>query len=284
MRIGGLVFETKEAYQSLGPETWVAEARRMGYRAVYFPVDYRAPVATIDAYVEAAKEADLKIAEVGVWNNTLDPDPQAREEAIEQAIHQLELADYVGAACCVNVSGSRGAQWDGPDPLNFSKETFDLVVKTTQRIIDAVKPTRTTYSLEPMPWMIPHTPESYLDLMEAIDRDGFGVHMDPVNTITSLDAYYHTGREIDHWFDVLGEHIVSCHAKDIQLGTTLTLHLNECRPGTGNLDYPRLIQRLLELEAEREEETCLMLEHMTQRQDYVLAMEFLDSVLSEQGE
>ena len=83
MRIGGLVFETKEAYQSLGPETWVAEARRMGYRAVYFPVDYRAPVTTIDAYVEAAKEADLKIAEVGVWNNTLDPDPQAREEAIE---------------------------------------------------------------------------------------------------------------------------------------------------------------------------------------------------------
>jgi len=46
-------------------------------------------------------------------------------------------------------------------------------------IIDAVQPTRTFYTLETMPWMYPDSPQSYLRLLQAVDRRQFAVHFAP---------------------------------------------------------------------------------------------------------
>ena len=101
MRFGGLIFAKWDS-----PEQWALAAREAGYSAVYFPVDYRAETKAIDSYVEAARAADLMICEIGVWNNLLASDPAERAANYERAVRQLELADYVGANCCVNIAGS----------------------------------------------------------------------------------------------------------------------------------------------------------------------------------
>lgn len=274
MRFGGFIFKPWST-----PEEWAQAAIDAGYSAVYFPVDYTAPQSLIDGYRDAARQADLVICEIGVWNNTLDSDPARRESNIDRAVHQLELADYVGANCCVNIAGSYSDQWDGPHPDNFTRRAFEDIVATTQRIIDSVNPKHTCYSLEPMPWMYPDTPESYLDLMAAIDRPGFGVHLDMVNVINSPALYYRNGDVIRDWFQKLGGHIRSCHAKDITLSGRLTVHLDECRPGTGGLDYRAYLECLSRLP----ERTCLMLEHMTEEQDYVEATRYLKGLAGEMG-
>ncbi len=270
MRLGGAIIG-----EWTSPGEWAELAHEMGYRAVYFPLDYSASDADIEAYRATAEAHDLLIAEVGIWNNLLERDSVKQRANQERAVRQLELADYVGARCCVNISGSRSEQWDGPHPENLTAETFAEVVRITQEIIDEARPTRTYYTLEPMPWMFPHTADSYLKLLEAVDRERFGCHLDFVNVINSLDKYYQNGTLIDEWFEKLGSHVRSCHAKDIRLGSGLTLHLDECRPGTGNLDYPALIRNLRKLG----EDACLMLEHMSEREDYVLGMRFLNSLL-----
>ena len=173
MRFGGFIFKKWNT-----PEEWAQAALEAGYSAVYFPVDYTADQKVIDGYKNAAEAADLVICEIGVWNNVLERDAAKREAAISRAIHQLELADYVGANCCVNIAGSYSDQWDGPHKDNLTQKAFDEIVSTTQRIIDAVNPQRTAYSLEPMPWMYPDTADSYLRLIEAIDRKGFAAHLD----------------------------------------------------------------------------------------------------------
>ena len=147
MRFGGLIFEEWNT-----PEEWAAAAKRAGYSGVYFPVDYSAPLSLIDGYKSAADAADLVVCEIGVWKNTLAPDTAERESAIDYAVHQLELADYIGANCCVNIAGSYSHVWDGPHPDNFTRRAFDDIVKTTQKIIEAVNPKKTCYALEPMPW------------------------------------------------------------------------------------------------------------------------------------
>lgn len=274
MRFGGFIFKPWNT-----PEEWAQAAIESGYSAVYFPVDYTAPQAEIDGYRDAARQADLVICEIGVWNNTLDRDPARRESAMDRAIHQLELADYVEANCCVNIAGSYSEQWDGPHPDNFSKRAFEEIVFTTQRIIDSVNPKNTCYSLEPMPWMYPDTPESYLDLMAAIDRPGFGVHLDIVNVINSPALYYRNAEVIRDWFEKLGGNIRSCHAKDITLSGKLTVHLDECRPGTGGLDY----RTYLECMSKLSERTCLMLEHMTEAEDYAEATRYLKGLAKDMG-
>lgn len=267
MRFGGNLFTDWKT-----PDEWAKSARDCGYSAVYFPLDYHADTKTIDAFLAAAKAQDLVICEIGAWNNVLSPDSQKRADAYERAIHQLELADYLNAACCVNIAGTyHPTRWDGPHPDNMTERGFDDIVASCQKIIDAVHPKHTFYTLEPMPYMYPDSADCYLRLIRAIDRPAFGVHVDMVNIISSPTLYYHNGEVMQEWFDKLGPYIKACHAKDIILREHLTVHLDECRPGTGALDYDVYLKGVDQLGGD----VCLMLEHMTDPNDYVLASAFI---------
>ncbi len=275
MRLGGPVHEEFE-----DPEEWVEALRGLGYSAAYCPVDKDASDDEVRDYVEAAKSADIVIAEVGAWqNNPVSPDEETRHNGIAGCQEQLALADRVGARCCVNVSGSRGERWAGPHPDNLTHETFDLVVESVRAIIDGVKPTRTYYALETMPYMYPDSVESYVALLKAIDRERFAVHMDPANLVCSPQRYYNTGALIRDFVTQLGPHIKSCHAKDIILADELTVHLNETRPGLGNLDYATYLRELDRLDPD----TPLMLEHLPSPADYRAAAEHVRSVAREVG-
>jgi sugar phosphate isomerase/epimerase len=274
MRLGGPVFD-----KVTDPESWTAAVQRSGYRAAYCPVDADTDHAVARDYVEAARRADIVIAEVGAWSNPISPDAVVRSAAMVRCKEQLALADRIGARCCVNIAGSRGAQWDGPHPENLADETFDLIVETVREIIDAVNPTRTFYALEAMPWIFPDSPDSYLRLIDAIDRPAFAVHLDPVNMINSPARYYRTGEFIRECFSKLGGHIKTCHAKDIALSGKLTVHLDEVRPGLGGLDYRTFLRELNRLDSD----IPLMLEHLPSAEEYNLAAAQLRSIASEVG-
>lgn len=135
MRLGGPVLVPTET-----PEEWVAALRKLGYSTAACPVGPDSPQSDKNDYRRAAERANIVIAEVGAWSNPISPDSAERAKAVTYCQRQLALAEEMGARCCVNIAGSRGAKWDGPDPENLSSETFDLIVETVRRIIDAVKP------------------------------------------------------------------------------------------------------------------------------------------------
>ena len=228
----------------------------------------------IHAIRDAFARHDVMLAEVGVWNNMLDPDPVQRAANVEANIHALAVADELGVLCCVNIAGSfNPTRWDGPHPRNLSEEAFELTVQNVQQIIDAVKPERTFYSLETMPWVIPDSADSYLKLIEAIDRPLFGVHLDPVNLINCPARYYDNAELLHECFSKLGPWIVSCHGKDIIMRDQLTVHLDEVRPGLGALDYEVFLQELSRLPGD----VPLILEHLEQ-DEYPLAWEYVVEV------
>jgi sugar phosphate isomerase/epimerase len=266
--LGGPVFEK---YQD--PAGWVAALKKLGYSAAYCPVGADASDDVVKAYERAAKDANIIIAEVGVWNNPISPDEKTRKEALEKCRRQLHLADRIGARCCVNIAGSRGELWDGPSEKNFTEETFDMIVETTRGIIDDVKPTRTYFTLETMPWAYPDSPDSYLRLFKAIYRKHFAVHLDPVNLVCSPQRYYGNGDLIRECFAKLGPYIKSCHGKDILLQPKLTTHLDEVRPGLGGLDYATFLKEL-----SKQPGVTLMLEHLPNAEEYRLAAEHVRSV------
>lgn len=261
------------------PDGWASAVRRHGYRAAYCPLDASADDATVSAWAAAAREADIVIAEVGAWSNPLSPDEATRRAARDVCCRQLDLADRVGARCCVNIAGSLGEQWDGPHPANLTADTFDRIVECVRAVIDAVRPTRTYYTLETMPWMYPDSPRSYLRLLEAIDRPRFAVHLDPVNLICSPRLYYANGDLIRECFALLGPHIRSCHAKDVVLASRLTTHLDEARPGLGGLDYAAFLTELARLDPD----TPLMLEHLSAEEEYAAAAEHIRGVARSVG-
>ena len=261
------------------PDDWIATLRSRGLRAAYWPLGDDADGATVDAYAQAARAADVVIAEVGCWSNPISPDEPTRRAAVELCKARLELADRVGARCCVNLAGSRGETWDGPHPDNLSPATFALVVETVREIIDAVQPRRTFYTLEPMPWSFPDSPDSYLELMRAIDRPRFAVHLDPVNLINSPLKYFRNADLLRECFAKLGPHIRCVHAKDVTLANELTVHLAEVRPGLGCLDYRVLLGELARLDPD----TPILVEHLSSAAEYEAAVAHVRSLAGELG-
>lgn len=268
MRFGGPVLK-----RSGSPEEWISNMKELGYTACIFPLDHTEPMTKIDAYVAAAKAADIMIAEVGVWNNPLSADEKQKKEALQNSKDQLALADYIGAACCVNIAGSKGEQWDGPHKDNFT--CIDEIVDSVREIIDAVKPINTYYTLETMPWMYPYDADSYVELINKVDRERFGAHLDVINILKSPYEYYHNADITRECFSKLGRHIKSCHAKDIILSGQLLVHLDERPPGQGEYDFTVLIDCLRQME-----DVPMLMEHMKDPEEVRQAAKYLKGLIA----
>jgi sugar phosphate isomerase/epimerase len=252
------------------PVEWIKAVKNLKYGAAYCPVQPGASKELIKSFRAEAKNNNIIIAEAGAWNNMLHQDEKIRKENIKKNIEALQLADEIGASCCVNISGARGEVWDGPYPGNYEKETFDLIVETVRHIIDQVKPLTAFYTLEPMPYMLPDSPDSYLELIRAIDRKQFGAHLDPVNMISSPQRYFNNAAFLKECFLKLSPWLKSIHAKDITILPKLTVHLEERRPGLGSLDYTVFLQ-----EASKFKDIPFMMEHLEKQEDYALAAQYI---------
>ncbi len=269
MRLGGPILEKTHS-----PDEWIAAVKQRGYRAAYCPL--AEPDAALSAaYAKAAKQADIVIAEVGAWSNPISVDATERDKAIALNQRKLALADEIGARCCVNIAGSRGPAWNGPYADNLSEDTFDLIVQTVRGIIDAVKPTRTFYTLETMQWVFPETADSYVRLIKAIDRPQFAAHLDPANLISSPQLYFGSGALIRECFKKLGPYIKSCHAKDLRMTAEAGLHIYEVQPGLGEMDYRAFISELAKLDPD----TPLMLEHLQTEAEYAAGAAYVRGVI-----
>lgn len=261
------------------PGEWAGKLADLGCRAVVFPCDSQASDAVIDAYAQACRDYDLLIAEVGAWVNAIHPDPAERRRNQEYCRNQLSLAEYTGARCCVNIAGSTGEVWDGGYVENYSAATRGLIVDTVREIIDGVRPSRTFYTLEPMPWMIPDSPESYAALIGEIDRSAFAVHLDVVNMIRDPERYFFNSAFIERCFALLGPEIKSCHVKDVRLEPFLTLNLKETACGQGNLDivaYARLADKT-------DPDMPFIIEHLHSEEEYAASIAYVGTLLKEHG-
>ena len=268
MRIGGSVVEM---YLE-NVEDFINVCRDCEFTSVVFPLDYTAPISRIDEYVKGLKEADILIAEVGAWrNNPLHPDKKVRELSIHNCIKQLELSEYIGANCCVNIAGSESIVWDGPHPDSFSKRVFDLIVETTIKIVDAVNPKKTAFSYETMPWMVPHNPDCNLELVNAVGRSGFGVHLDIINMINSPERFYANADFTRECFEKLSKHILSIHVKDIAMASQLTVHLSECMLGEGEYDLVTFLTEAAKLD----KDMPVLTEHMKYQDEFKYAVAYL---------
>ena len=239
MRLGAnynVPFESEEQYDEI--------IRDLGAEALTCPLLPDASPSDVARYKAWLTSTGLPLAEVGVWVNVLDGDEAKRHANIVLCQKALAMAEELGSRCCVNIAGSSGDVWDGYDVRNFTPETHDMVVQSVREIIDAVKPTRTCYSLEPMPWMLPSSPEEYLQLMKDVDRKAFGVHLDLSNMINSLERYRDNRAFIDRCFDLLGPQIRSIHLKDVHLQSGLPCMLHEMQPGLGELDLKHMLRRI----------------------------------------
>lgn len=259
------------------PEEWAEKIVSLGLRAVILPCNSSTSDSVTERYLKACGAYDLIIAEVGAWCNPLSSDPVERAENIARCRDQLQFAEHIGARCCVNILGSEGAEtWDGPHIGNLADDAVKRAAESVHTILDGIPLKRTCYTLEPMPWMVPDSPEQYAELLEAVDDTRFAVHMDIVNMIHSPRDYFFNRALIDRAFDLLKGKVRACHVKDIKLGNQLTLHLSEVPCGEGALDIRHYAQRA----EEEDQDMPFLIEHLTDWNAYLAAIDTVKKILS----
>lgn len=275
VRLGGPVFNAPR-----DPEELARAHRKLGYRAAYCPnvsLDDGVRIREIEA---AFKKHDVVIAEVGRWVNLLDADPAKRAANLKLVTDGLALADAIGARCCVDIAGSFSTkEWFGPHADNITDRFFDAAVENARKIIDAVKPKRAKFCYEPMGWALPDSPDSYLRLIKAIDREGFGVHLDPANMVNSPRRFYQNADLLNECFDKLGPWITSCHAKDLVWDVEMNVHFREVGAGDGAMDFKTYLRRLAKLP----QQPPLMIEHLPDEAAYTKAAKYLIGLAPEVG-
>ena len=251
------------------PEAYVLQYVDERYAAIYAP-PLMPGDPEIKALVEVVAKAGLVIGEAGAWRNLIAHDEVTRKANLQFAVDTLAAADEMGAVACVAFHGTVGYAGDpwqlsdnydyGPHPDNLGETGFQRMVETARSIIDAVKPKRTKFSLEMVPWLITGTPEEYLRLIRAVDRPQFAAHIDAANMITSPQYYFDTPRMLREGFALLAPYVVSAHAKDIVMQGgpgRISFHMDEVPPGEGMLDYRAYLRELSALGRD----VPLMLEH-----------------------
>jgi sugar phosphate isomerase/epimerase len=275
MRLGGPIF-----LKSDDPAELAQEHRRLGYRAAYGPHVEASDTGRIKAIIKEFSARDVVIAEVGGWCNMLDPDAEKRRKNMAHVEDRLAVADLLGARTCPNVAGSYNAHfWCGPHPKNITEEFIDATVENCRHVIDAVKPTRTTFSIEMMPFNFPTGPDDYLQLIRRVDRKAFAVHLDACNVMNCPERMYHNGAVIDECFQKLGPWIVSCHAKDLNWEDYVQVCLREVIPGRGEIDYRAYLRGLAGLQGD----VPLMLEHLQTAEEFDEGRRHIQSVAREMG-
>ena len=260
---------------------WEELLVRSRFRAITAPFNCHTSEKEIEAFCEIIRRHGVKIAEIGVWRNPMDPDKNAAAEAMRFAKGQLALADRLAVPCCVNIVGTSGpAGWDSADRSNYTPETYERIICQIREILDEVRPTRAFYCIEPMPWMVPDGPDEYLQLIRDVDRPQFAAHMDFVNMINSPRRALAAEAFIEDCFRKLGSYIKSTHIKDTRLDPMrLTTVLEECSPGEGMLDYGRVVavlQKYLPADAP------VLLEHMQTEEEYRAAFDYVSGFMNEE--
>lgn len=274
MRIGG---EIKKSYNN--PREWLLRIKELGYSAVHAPIGYEADDQLKRAYIDCAKDNNILIGEVGVWRNPISLDEIEAKRNIEYCKERLALADELKANCCVNITGSRGEIWDGFYKENYDEDVYTLIVDTTRDIIDSVNPKHTFYTLEPMPWMVPDSPDSYLKLIKDIDRKAFGVHLDFTNMINSPIRFLKSEEFIEECFKKLGAYTKSIHAKDVIMEKAYPCVIKELMPGKGKLNYRRIVHLIDKLG----EDIPVFVEHLDTHEEYLEASSYIREVARDEG-
>lgn len=274
MRIGG---EIKKEYNN--PKEWLQHVKELRYSAVLAPVGNDASLEEKKEYIDCAKDNNILIGEVGIWRNPISLDENEAKANKEYCKERLMLAEELGANCCVNISGSRGEVWDGFYKENYDEDVYALIVDTTREIIDSVNPKRTFYTLEPMPWMLPDSPDSYLKLIKDIDRKAFGVHLDFANMINNPRLFLKSDEFLEECFTKLGPYTKSIHAKDVIMDKAYPCVIRELMPGKGKLNYKKIVHLIDKLG----KDIPVFVEHLNTHEEYIEASAYIRDTATLEG-
>jgi len=233
---------------------------------------------------DALKQHDVVIFEVGGYRNILTADEKLRQKHIKRLAYCIEAADKVGCPMVGTISGSCNPEGDkavdnyAVHPDNWTLETWNYLMIGFQQVLDDTAGMKAALGVEAQVTTNIDGPLAHRRLIDDMKSERIKTNLDPTNMV-HLHNHFHTTELINECFDLLGEDIFGCHAKDTYvLPHSQTVHVQEVCPGRGNLDYETYLIRLSRMKWSR----SLLPEHIPSDQ-FAEAYEYIRKVAGRVG-
>lgn len=180
----------------------------------------------------------------GYWQNLITPDETARAESVRTLQAALRLAGWMGARGIDTGPGSMNPNgpWF-PHPDNWTASARKQLVKSLKECAPVAMDCGVLLSMEGHQLVTLETAEITAEILDEVNSPWVTCDYDSANWIT-LKEVWHNTEAINRHFDVLGKHIVSCHAKDVWAEDKLALHLQDGCPGKGHIDFRTVLRRM----------------------------------------
>jgi len=199
---------------------------------------------------DALEQHDVVIFEMGGYRNIIHTDKKERQENCKHLARCIEAADRIGCPMVGTISGSRnpeGNKWGdnyAVHPDNWTMETWNLLLDSIRQILKDTEGMKAVIGMEAQITTNIDGPLAHRRLMDDVGNARLKTNLDPTNMI-HLYNHFHTTGLINECFDLLGEDIMGCHAKDSYvLPHSQTVHVQEVCPGRGSLDYETYLVRI----------------------------------------
>jgi len=189
--------------------------------------------------------ADLEICQVnGSYEALVNPDNNLRALGVSGLTALARLGGMLKTPTVYVRPGGlnpRGHWW--PHPENHTLATFDRLVDSLKQVCHVAEAEGVILAIEGHVLSPLDSARKVRKLLDAVGSPTLKFNVDPANFIGSVADTHDTRRVLTDLFDLLGDDTVAAHAKDVALGETLVLHIDEVLLGSGTLDYPLFLRR-----------------------------------------
>ncbi len=180
----------------------------------------------------------------GYWQNLVNPSEVERARAVKTLQASLRLAGRLGSRGIDTGPGSMNP--DGPwfpHPYNWTPQATEQLIKSLKESVSAAEDAQVFLSLEGHQLVTLSDERVTKEVLDAVGSRWVRSDFDSANWIR-LPEVFDTAPVLDRMFDVLGPHIVSCHAKDVWPENRLSVHLQDGCPGKGHVCFQTLLRRM----------------------------------------
>ncbi len=234
----------------------------------------------ISELMAALKRYDVLFMDHMTANNIVHPDRSVRELGIKHVTENLEAAERTGGlSVCCGLGSSDPNPKSNLDmyPDNWTDETWKRGVESRKQILKNTAGYKAVLGMEAVVTTPLDSPEAHLRLQKDVGDPRVKVALDCTNMFT-IANYYHSTEMLNKSFDMLGENIMVCHAKDTVMGPGMLVHLTMVAAGKGVQDYETYLVRMSRLKFPR----TLMLEFGTD-EEYPVSKAFIEKTAEKVG-
>ncbi|MCX6090458.1 MAG: sugar phosphate isomerase/epimerase [Candidatus Atribacteria bacterium] len=182
------------------------------------------------------KNIAIRSIALGVlWKyNLASPNESIRKKALEVGKRGVEMADALGASSVLIIPGYVSVPWDPASEVVPYEEAMKLAKQSITELAIFARGTRVALGLENVWNKLFLSPVEFRSFVDEIGEPSVKIHFDTANVLIS--GYP------EQWIDILGERIVTVHAKDFKLSVG---NINGfCIPLEGDVNFPAVMQSL----------------------------------------